>query len=169
MSSHWQPVCYNADMALIYETTNFILETREEPFVDRAEGGHIRIWSKIKISDRTKLTPQQAMEYMKLSMLAGEALTSVMQKQGIDIGIVNYQEMGNWSVFKPEGVTMHMHIFGRAKTAIKQKYGEAVSLPRRETGFYDGFEPLNENDIQEIRKEIERLLATGKYNAFIGA
>jgi diadenosine tetraphosphate (Ap4A) HIT family hydrolase len=153
-------------MALIYETNNFILETREKPFVDRSEGGHIRIWSKLKISDRTKLTPEQAIEYMKLSMIAGEALTTVMGKQGVDIGIINYQEMGNWSVFKPEGVTMHMHIFGRARTATIQKYGEAVLLPQRETGFYDSFEPLNENDIQEMQKEIERLLIADKYKNF---
>lgn len=103
---------------------------------------------------------------MKLSMVAGEALTTVLGKQGIDIGIVNYQEMGNWSVFKPEGVTMHMHIFGRAKTATKQKYGEAVLLPRRETGFYEGFELLNDNDIKEMGIEIDRLLATDKYKSF---
>jgi diadenosine tetraphosphate (Ap4A) HIT family hydrolase len=153
-------------MALIYETNNFILETREKPFIDRAEGGHIRIWSKLKVSDRTMLTPEQAIEYMKLSMLAGEAMTNILKKEGIDIGIVNYQEMGNWSVFKPEGVTMHMHIFGRAKTATIQKYGEAVLLPQRETGFYDSFEPLNDNDIKEIRNEIERLLTTDKYKNF---
>lgn len=153
-------------MAHIFETENFILETREKPFVDRAEGGHIRIWSKLKVSDRTKLTSEQAIEYTKLSMIAGEAMTTVLKKQGIDIGIVNYQEMGNWSVFKPEGVTMHMHIFGRSKSATKQKYGEAVLLPQRETGFYDGFEGLNENDIKEIRSEIERLLTTDKYKNF---
>ena len=153
-------------MAQIFETKNFILETREKPFVDRAEGGHIRIWSKIKVSDRTKLTPEQAIEYTKLSMVAGEALTNVMKKQGIDIGIVNYQEMGNWSVFNPEGVTMHMHIFGRAKTATIQKYGDAVSLPHRESGFYDRFKPLTEEDIQEMQKEIQKLLDTEKYKSF---
>jgi diadenosine tetraphosphate (Ap4A) HIT family hydrolase len=153
-------------VAVIYETDNFILETCERPFVDRSEGGHIRIWSKIKVRDRTQLSPQQAIEYMKLSMLAGEAMTTILTKQGIDIGIINYQEMGNWSVFKPEGVTMHLHIFGRAKNATKQKYGEAVLLPKRETEFYDGFEPLNDNDIAEIRKEIERLLTTDKYKNF---
>lgn len=153
-------------MADIYETPNFILDTQDRPFVDRAEGGHIRIMSKIKVSDRTKLTPEQAVEYMKVSMVAGEALTNVLTKQEIEIGIVNYQEMGNWSVFKPEGPTLHMHIFGRAKTAAKQKYGEAVLLPRRDTGFYEGFEPLNENDIAEMQKEIERLLSTDKYRNF---
>lgn len=153
-------------MAHIYETTNFILETREKPFVAKNEGGHIRIMSKLKIADRTKLTPEQAIEYMKFSMVAGEALTNVMQQQGIDIGIVNYQEMGNWSVFKPEGNTMHLHIFGRAKTATIQKYGEAVLLPKRETGFYDNFEPLNVQDIQHMQEEIKRLLETEKYINF---
>lgn len=153
-------------MAIIFETNNFILETRENPFVDRSEGGHIRIWSKLDVSDRTKLTSDQAIEYIKLSMIAGESLTNVMTKQGIEIGIVNYQEMGNWSVFKPEGVRMHMHIFGRAKTATKQKYGEAVLLPQRETGFYDGFEGLNENDIAELQKEINNLLTTDRYKNF---
>lgn len=139
-------------MAIIYETQNFILETREKPFVARSEGGHIRIMSKIKVSGRHQLTPDQATEYLKLSMIAGEALTIVMKKEGIDIGIVNYQEMGNWSVFKPEGNIMHLHIFGRAKTATKQKYGEAVLLPQRETGFYDEFESLNEKDIIKMRE-----------------
>lgn len=153
-------------MAQIFETDNFIIDTQDWPFVDREEGGHIRIMSKIKVSDRTKLTSEQAIEYMQLSMVAGEAMTTVLKKQGIDIGIINYQEMGNWSVFKPEGPTMHMHIFGRAKTATKQKYGEAVQLPRRDTGFYDGYEALNEEDREEIKKEIERLLATDKYKNF---
>lgn len=153
-------------MAVIFETTNFILETREQPFVDRAEGGHIRIWSKIKVSDRTKLTPEQAIEYMKLSMVAGEALTNVLKRQGIDIGIINYQEMGNWSVFKPEGPTMHMHIFGRAKTATIQKYGQAVHLPPKESGFYDTFQPLSDNDIKQMQDEIKKLLADDKYKNF---
>jgi diadenosine tetraphosphate (Ap4A) HIT family hydrolase len=153
-------------MATIFESANFIVDTPDIPFVDRVEGGHIRILSKIKVSDRTKLSKEQATEYMKLSMVAGEALTNVLTKQGIEIGIVNYQEMGNWSVFKPEGPTLHMHIFGRAKTATKQKYGEAVYLPKRDSGFYDGFEPLNERDRQEMKKEIEMLLASDKYQNF---
>ncbi len=153
-------------MTQIYETEHFTLETPNTVFVDRDEGGHIKIISKINVSDRTKLTAEQAIEYMKLSMVAGEALTNVMRKQGVDIGIVNYQEMGNWSVFKPEGVILHLHIFGRAKTATKQKYGDAVQLPHKETGFYDAFKPLNDNDISEMKMEIERLLATEKYKGF---
>ena len=119
--------------------------------------------SKLKVRDRTKLTTQQALEYTLLSMLVGEALEQGMLKRGIEIGIVNYQEMGNWSVFKPEGVTMHMHIFGRAKTATTQKYGEAVKLPFRDTGFYEGFKPLDTEDIDSIKDEISKLSESEKY------
>jgi diadenosine tetraphosphate (Ap4A) HIT family hydrolase len=161
--------CYNTAVTvknIIFETDNFTVDTPEKPFIDRLEGGHIRISPKFKISDRTQLTPEQAREYIKLSMVVGEAMKIGMGKQGIDIGIVNYQDMGNWAVFKPEGPTMHMHVFGRAKTATIQKYGEAVLLPKKETGFYDEFKRLTDEDITEISKEIERLLATNKYKNF---
>jgi len=147
----------------IYETKNFYIQAAKRPFIDRSEGGHIYIFPKIEMSDRTKLTPQLAIEYTKLSMVVGEALKLAMARQGIDIGIINYQDMGNWGVFKPEGPTLHMQVYGRAKTAVIQKYGDAVLLPHRETGFYDNFEPLNSEDIKEIKAEIERLLRTDKY------
>lgn len=151
---------------IIFETDNYIIQAPEKPFIDRLEGGHIRILPKFQVSDRTKLTPEQAKEYIKLSMIVGEAMKIALERQGIVIGIVNYQDMGNWSVFKREGPTMHMHIFGRAKTATKQKYGEAVLLPQRETGFYDTFQRLTDEDIAEIKKEIERLLDSDKYKNF---
>lgn len=60
----------------------------------------------------------------------------------------------------------HIRIFGRAKTATKQKYGEAVQLPKKHTGFYEGFKPLDEEDIKAIYEEIEKLLQTDKYQNF---
>lgn len=88
-----------------------------------------------------------------------------MARRGVDIGIINYQDMGNWGVFKPEGPTLHMQIFGRATTATIQKYGDVVHLPHRETGFYDNFKPLDADDIKEIKKEIETLLHSEKYES----
>ncbi len=58
-------------MALIYETPNFTIESAEQPFIDRLEGGHIRIFPKVAVSDRTQLTPELAIEYTKLSMVVG--------------------------------------------------------------------------------------------------
>lgn len=122
------------------------------------------IFPKVPVRDRTQLSPRLAIEYMKLSMVVGEALKSALARRGIDIGIVNYQDMGNWGVFKPEGPTIHMQIYGRATTATIQKYGDAVQLPRRETGFYDNFKPLDAQDIQEIRTDIQKLLNSDKYS-----
>jgi diadenosine tetraphosphate (Ap4A) HIT family hydrolase len=148
---------------IIYETANFCIKAADRPFVDRAEGGHIYIYPKVPVRDRTLLSPPLAIEYTKLSMVVGQALKSAMARRGVDIGIVNYQDMGNWGVFKPEGPTLHMQIYGRATTATVQKYGDAVQLPHRETGFYDNFKPLNEEDIKEIRADIEVLMQTDKY------
>lgn len=148
----------------IFETENFFIDAAERPFIDRSEGGHIYIFPKVKVRDRTQLSPQLAVEYIKLSMVVGEALKSAMARRGVDIGIVNYQDMGNWGVFKPEGPTLHMQIYGRATTATIQKYGDAVQLPHRETGFYDNFKPLDEEDIREIKIDIEKLLQSDKYS-----
>jgi hypothetical protein len=148
----------------IYETDNFYIQAAKRPFIDRSEGGHLYLFPKIEVRDRTKLSAPFAVEYMKLSMVVGEALVSGMARRGVDIGIVNYQDMGNWGVFKPEGPSLHMQIYGRATTATIQKYGDAVLLPHRETGFYDNFKPLDEEDITEIRKDIEALLLTDKYS-----
>lgn len=148
----------------IYETENFYIQAAKRPFIDRAEGGHLYLFPKVDVRDRTKLSPSLAIEYTKLSMVIGEALVSAMARRGVTIGIVNYQDMGNWSVFKPEGPTLHMQIYGRATTATIQRYGDAVQLPHRETGFYDGFEPLNAEDIKEIKADIQALLLTEKYS-----
>ena len=147
----------------IMKTANFEICAAARPFIDRNEGGHIYIFPTVPVRDRTQLSSSLAIEYMKLSMIVGEALKSAMARRGVDIGIVNYQDMGNWGVFKPEGTTLHMQIYGRATTATIQRYGDAVQLPHRESGFYDNFKPLDEQDIQEIKSDIEKLMATDKY------
>jgi len=147
----------------VYETENFYIQAATKPLIDRSEGGHMYIIPKVAVRDRTQLSPKLAIEYMKLSMVVGEALKSAMARRGVDIGIVNYQDMGNWGVFTPEGPSLHMQVYGRATTATIQKYGDAVQLPHRETGFYDSFKPLDEIDIREIRADIEKLLQSDRY------
>jgi hypothetical protein len=39
-----------------------------------------------------------------------------------------------------------------------------VYLPDRGTGFYDGFEPLNNEDIKEIKTQINIVLQEEKYS-----
>jgi diadenosine tetraphosphate (Ap4A) HIT family hydrolase len=152
-------------MPIIFESPNFIVESAEKPFVSRTDGGDIRI--KIKdqsITDRTKITPKVAIEFMRLTMIVGEAMEIVMNQQGIPVVKINYQDMGNWAYKRGEKPFFHIHIFGRAKNAVYQPFPEAVYLPDRSTGFYDSFEPLNENDVKEIKKYIEKLFKETRFS-----
>ena len=151
-------------MAQIYETENFIVESPEQPFLPRTDGGHVRIRIKDKtITDRTKLDSEVAIELMRLSMIVGEAFETAMNNRGIPVVKINYQDMGNWAYKTGDKPYLHYHIFGRASNAVKQPWPESVYLPDRGTGFYEGFEPLNEDDIKEIQKQIEVVETKEKY------
>ena len=152
-------------MALIFETENFFVDAFDKPHVDRDDGGHITIAPKMRVPDRQHLPPKLAIQLIKLTCLVGEAMAIAMNKRGVDIGRINYQDNGNWLVFEPEGPYLLYHLYGRAKSAKYQKYGEAVYMPLREKNpeYYSKFKSLKEGDVIEIRKEIERLLKTEKY------
>lgn len=139
-------------MAIIYKTENFIVESHEKPEIDRLEGGHIKISPIVEVEDRTKLSPKQAIELMRLTILVGEAMVSGMKKAGVDIGRINYQDNGNW---KP---SLHVHLYGRAVTAVMQKYGEPIT-----PGHKDEYKQLTNADIELIQKEINRLLKEEKF------
>ncbi len=149
---------------LFYETKHFIVESREKPLISRTDGGHIRIGVKDNsITDRTKLYPKTAIELMRLTMIVGAAMETAMNNLGIPVVKINYQDMGNWAWKTNTKPSFHIHIFGRASNATKQVWPESVYLPDRGTGFYDGFEPLNNQDIAEIKKQIDLILLEDKY------
>ena len=153
-------------MALIYESENFIVQSADFPLVDRNDGGHITIDPKFKISIRQELSPKQAIELMRLTLVAGEAMTQTLIQHGVDLGRVNYQDNGNWSVFKPEGPQLHYHLYGRAKSAVYQKYGQTLFMPHKddEPGYYENFKPLAKEDVESISAEILKLLKDKKYS-----
>ena len=90
-------------MALIYETNNFIVESYEpNPHITRTDGGHIKISPKLKVVDRQALTPKLSIELEWITSLIGESMKIGLNNNGIDLERINYQDNGNWSVFKPE-------------------------------------------------------------------
>ena len=153
-------------MATIYETDEFVVEAPEKPHIDRDDGGHIKISPKERIVDRQHLTPKQAIALMRLTIVVGQAMTTVMNSHGVDIGRINYQDNGNWTVFSPKGSYLHIHLYGRAKSAKVQRYGQACFFPHRDENpeYYAKFKPLNEKDVKGIRKEIERLFKQKKFS-----
>ena len=151
-------------MALIYEAIHFLVESVEEPHIDRNDGGHIIIYPKIKVCDRQQLSSELAIELMELTIIVGKAMSSEMNKNGVDIGRINYQDNGNWSVFNVDGPFLHIHLYGRAKSAKIQKYGQACFFPHIDENpeYYEKFKPLNSDDVKSIKIEIENLISDEK-------
>jgi len=151
----------------LFETKNFSVERHPQPFVSREEGGHIRIFTKHpeRVSDRTKFTPKEAIEFIQLSMVVGEAMKTGMNKQGVPIIWINYEELGNWAFKRQETPIFHLHIFGRVPHASKQIFPEAVYLPDRSSGFYADFIPLTKKDMKVISQEIINIFNSEKYTA----
>lgn len=150
-------------MHQVFEATHFVVTIPERPHVARGDGGHLIIHPKATVEDRTFLDREQAIELVKLTMVAGAAMKTVLTRNGIDIGRINYQDNGNW---RPE---LHVHLYGRARGARMQPYGHALSFPPTAAAFREqmgSLEPLNENDAAALNAEIVRLLDTEKYRAF---
>ena len=148
---------------MIYEARHFVLRTLDQPHVSRSDGGHIVIDPKVVVENRTQLSREQAIELIKLTMVGGEAMKTVLSRKGINIGRINYQDNGNWRA------ELHVHLYGRAQGATLQPFGHALAFPPTREAFrkeMGKLEALREDDIVELRAEIARLLASGKYRDF---
>jgi diadenosine tetraphosphate (Ap4A) HIT family hydrolase len=149
-------------MKTVFEAQHFTIVVPDRPHVSRLDGGHVIINPKVTVADRTLLTREQAVELVKLTMVAGEAMKTVLNRRGVDIWRINYQDNGNWRT------ELHVHLYGRARSSNLQPYGHFLSIPLTAEAFKQqaDLEPLDAEDIAELRAEIERLLATEKYKNF---
>ncbi len=147
---------------LVLESKHYLVITPEQPHVSRGDGGHLIINPKVAVVDRTQLDRERAVDLMKLTMVAGEAMTTVLTRRGIDIGRINYQDNGNW---RPE---LHVHLYGRARGATMQPFGHYLALPLTAEAFraQAPLQPLTADDVAALREEMTRLLATEKFRAF---
>lgn len=150
---------------IIYSTHSFTVERSPHPFVSREEGGHLRIFPKREgITCINDLTPPEAVELIWLEAIVRQAVLTGMKKQGVLMIWVNIEDLGNWAFKRNETPQLHIHVFGRASTAVKQLWPEAPSLPDRSSGFYDSFEHITTADMIAIKTEIEVLLKQTPYN-----
>ena len=147
----------------ILESRHFNIITPEHPHVSRSDGGHLIINPRVVVEDRTHLSREPAVELMKLTMVAGEAMKNVLTQRGIDIGRINYQDNGNWRH------ELHVHLYGRARGATLQIYGHPLALPPTAQAFKEqmgNLQPLTADDVAALKAEMVRLLATEKYRDF---
>lgn len=148
-------------MSLILETANYNIESKDIPYVDREEGGHVRIISKYEITNYISIDSILLEELNLLTIIVSEALKLALTKQNIEIGKVDYMNIGPW------GNYMCIQIFGRAKNAKLQKWDHNLFLPTMKSRFYDSFKPLNDEDNASIRDEILKLIKLHKYERLI--
>jgi diadenosine tetraphosphate (Ap4A) HIT family hydrolase len=155
----------------ILETTDFSIYAPKEPHHSRENGGHIVITPKQRFSHRDEMPLDLASKLMQLTMLVGEATTTVLRKKGLDVVRINYQDNGNWAYKEPEP-TPHLHIHLYIRTSNEkhpagdprfQAFPDALVFPDRKTGYYDDFKPLTDEDCDDINREIKSLLETEKY------
>lgn len=149
---------------IIYETNTFNVEVPAVPHISREEGGHLWIIGKKHISDRYELSPKEATELIRLTMLVGEAMIIGMKKRGIIIERINFQDNGNWAYLKNYEPVFHIHLYGRTRNSVVQKFGEALNFPNPDTDFYNDLIPFDDYDIIEIKNAIKELEKGDKYN-----
>ena len=150
-------------MPLVIESRHFTVSAPERPQVSRGDGGHLIINPRRTVEDRTQLDREQAIELVKLTMVTGEAMKTVLARKGIDIGRINYQDNGNWRH------ELHVHLYGRSRNATIQPWGTFLQIPPTREAFnakMGNLEPLNAHDARELGAEIARLLGTDKYRGF---
>ena len=140
----------------IWENEDFVVTTINVPHIDKYDGGHITIRTKVPVSSITQLSDDLLLKLFKLVGYCETALLKTMNKQGIETPFTNNMDNGNWAVFANKPKTMHIHIYGRAKNSVKQTFGQALYFPDPNSGFYDNHTPLNEQDIQSIKCLIEK-------------
>jgi diadenosine tetraphosphate (Ap4A) HIT family hydrolase len=107
-------------MAIVFESPDFVIVAPEQPHIARGDGGHLIINPKVVVEDRTHFSRALAIELVKLTMVAGEAMKTVMTRNGVDIGRINYQDNGNWRH------ELHVHLYGRARreaAAVRSRVG----------------------------------------------
>lgn len=144
---------------LVYEDKYCQIGSPEFPLNDRSDGGHLVLTKKEKVTDRSDMTYQEAIDFMRISMAVGKAMYEVL---GIER--MNYEDLGNWGIDDPGGAKMHLHFFGRSREQVHQIRGHHMFLYPKGHKIYQGhLRPFNEDDLKKLRTRIEDILKGEKY------
>jgi len=144
---------------LVYEDKYFQVFSPGFPLNCRDDGGHLILIKKEKVTDRSDMTHQEAIDFMRISMAVGKAMYEVL---GIER--MNYEDLGNWGIDDPGGAKMHLHFFGRAREQTHQIRGHHMFLYPKGHKIYDGhLKPFKDEDLQQLRSRIEEILNESKY------
>ena len=148
----------------VYEDRYFQVVAPELPLNCREDGGYLVVVKKEPVTDRSDLTCQEAIAFMRISMATGRAMYDVL---GIER--MNYEDLGNWGLDDPGGPKMHLHLFGRSREQIHQIRGQHMFLYPKDHPIYKGhLRAFTEDDLVRLRARIVEILAEPKYAMMAG-
>ena len=143
----------------VYDDRYFQVVSLAFPLNCREDGGHLVLLKKQAVTDRADMTYQEAIAFMRISMIVGRAMYDVL---GIER--MNYEDLGNWGIDDPGGAVMHLHFFGRSRIQVHQVRGQHLSMFPKGHPIYDGhLKPFTEDDIAKLKARIGELEQDPKY------
>ena len=147
------------DRNCVCEDKYFKVISPEFPLNCRDDGGHLIMIKKQKVRDRSDLTYQEAVDFMRISMAVGRSMYEVL---GIER--MNYEDLGNWGIDDPGGAKMHLHFMGRAKEQTHQIRGQHIFLFPKDHPIYKGhLKSLSDDQIKNLGRKIFEILMEPKY------
>jgi diadenosine tetraphosphate (Ap4A) HIT family hydrolase len=148
----------------VYEDKYFYVVSPEYPLNCREDGGHMIMGKKEQVFDRSDLTVEEAIDFMRISMMVGRAMYDVLK-----IERMNYEDLANWGLDDPEGPRMHLHFFGRAREQIHQIRGQHIALFPKDHPIYGGhLKHFTKQETDKLRKRIEEISKEEKYVKMAG-
>jgi diadenosine tetraphosphate (Ap4A) HIT family hydrolase len=143
----------------VYEDRYFQVVVPEFPLNCRDDGGHLVVIKKVPVTDRSDMSYQESIAFMRISMVVGRAMYDVLR-----IERMNYEDLGNWGLDEPNGAKMHLHLFGRSHKQIHQIRGQHMFLYPKDHPIYKGhLKAISEDDEAELRTRIGELITEPKY------
>ena len=143
----------------VYEDKYFIVINPIPALHCRDDGGHLILIKKESVHDRSDLTWQEAIDFMRISMAVGKAMYEVL-----DVERMNYADFGNWGLDNPGGSKMHLHFFGRAIKQMHQMRGQCMVFFPKDHPIYKGhLKHFVPEEIAELRVKIATILQGDKY------
>lgn len=144
---------------ILYEDRFFQVVSPEYPLNCRKDGGHLVLLKKKPVTDRSEMKWDEAIDFMRISMIVGKAMYSVL---GVER--MNYEDLGNWGVDKPQGSYMHLDFFGRAKEQVHQVRGSHMQIYPEGHNIYKGhLKPFNDEEVDLLIKEIDAICKEEKF------
>jgi hypothetical protein len=125
----------------------------------RDDGGHLILIKKERVRDRSDMTWQEAIDFMRISMAVGKAMYELL-----DVERMNYADLGNWGLDDPGEAKMHLHFFGRAIKQIHQVRGQCLVFFPKDHPIYKGhLKRFSPKEITNLRNKIDSILENAKY------